>query len=758
MTILRRFAVLLVLFAPAVFSQTPETSNEARLTGVLTDPSGAGVGSVQVMATPENKTQGLIYKATSRADGEFVLELPPGRYRVEFVRSPFVTREFDLSFAAGEARKMDLRLELEKLSASVVVTAQAEPLPSVDSSAPVTSFTRLSIDQQKAVALPDLLLYAPAVSIGRTGPEGGQTSIFVGGGNSSYTKVLVDGTPVNEPGNAVDFSNFTLDNIDKVEVVRGAESALYGTDAVSGVIQVFSHRGTTRTPAMTVFGEGGGFATGRGGAQVSGLLGKFDYSAAGSYFETQGQGRNDRFINRALAGNFGWSLSDTNQLRLSIRNNTSDTGVPGQTLLLPPDTDAHTALHFFSANARWDFASGAHWHHQISGAESYNHEFFANPGQEFFIPNDPFCPQLSPATVPAVGCDFPGPPSRNQYNRAGFTALSSYLRPRAGITLGYQYEVENAMVAFLGIGHLRRNNQGGFLDARWSLHPRVNLSAGARAEANGNFGTRVVPRVGASLLVRSAAGFWGDTRLRAFYGQGIKEPRFDQSFGSDPCNPGNPSLRPEQSHTLNAGVEQKLGSDRAKLSLEYFQNRFYDIVSFTFCLPGGPCPVTPPPGCPTGFGTYFNTDLARARGTIATLEARPLRWLTALASYTYDDSRVLASPNAFDPALIRGNRLIRRPLDSGSLILNAAYRRMNFNLAGYFTGVRTDSDFLGLGLTRNPGYARFDVATNYDVGRGVSLYGRVTNLFDKQYQDALGYPALGRDFRLGMNYRFGGKE
>jgi len=98
----------------------------------------------------------------------------------------------------------------------------------------------------------------------------------------------VDGTPVNEPGNAVDFSNFTLDNIDKVEVVRGAESAIYGTDAVAGVVQVFTHRGTTRTPEVSVFGEGGTFGTGRGGAQVSGLLGNFDYSAGGSYFGTDG--------------------------------------------------------------------------------------------------------------------------------------------------------------------------------------------------------------------------------------------------------------------------------------------------------------------------------------------------------------------------------------------------------------------------------------------------------------------------------------
>ena len=97
-------------------------------------------------------------------------------------------------------------------------------------------------------------------------------------------------------------------------------------------------------------------------------------------------------------------------------------------------------------------------------------------------------------------------------------------------------------------------------------------------------------------------------------------------------------------------------------------------------------------------------------------------------------------------------------MNSGNLWLSASFRRFNFNLAGYFTGVRTDSDFDGLGITRNPGYARFDLATAYNLGRGISFHGRVTNLLDKQYQDAVGFPALGRDFRLGLNYRFTGRN
>jgi outer membrane cobalamin receptor len=126
--------------------------------------------------------------------------------------------------------------------------------------------------------------------------------------------------------------------------------------------------------------------------------------------------------------------------------------------------------------------------------------------------------------------------------------------------------------------------------------------------------------------------------------------------------------------------------------------------------------------------------------------------------YEYDDSLILASPNATDPSLVPGNRLARRPLHSGAITFTGNYRRFSALFSGYFTGERTDSDFLGLGLTRNPGYARFDLTGRYLFRRGFSVYGRAINLFDKKYQDALGYPALGRDLRIGVRYQFSGRN
>jgi outer membrane cobalamin receptor len=715
------FSAAFLILLPFVCPASAQTQASATLTGTLTDPRGAAIAGARIIAESIPST-GQPDRTISTEDGYFLLTLMPGRYRVTISRDSFERIEQEISMTAGETREQRIRMTLEPLSSKVVVTAETIPLDADSSPAPLTILTRQDIDRRGATSLPDLLATLPGFSLGRAGPVGGLTSLFLDGGNSNYTKVLVDGTPVNEPGGLIDFSSFTLDNVEKIEVVHGAESALYGSDAMTGVIQIFTHRGTTRLPEFTAFGEGGNFRTGRGGAALSGLLGRFDYSAAASDVETAGQGPNDAFRNRTLSGNFGWRFSDTARLSLGLRDNVSNAGTPGQTLLVPANLTDSIALHNFNASLHAEFVTGTHWHHQLRGTESFHRGLNYDP---FFSTFD-------------------------QYNRSSFVGQSTYSIKGFGITAGYEYEVENGFISFVGM-HMRRNNQAGFLDARWQPIARLTLNAGARAEDNANFGTRVVPRVGAAYALRIAQGVFGDTRLRASYGQGIVEPRFFQSFGTDPCFPGNPHLLPEQSRTVHAGVEQKLVSDRVRVTADYFDNRFRDIVSFGFLS-------TPPPGCPLsefnsfGAGTYFNTDLARARGGNLSVEARLARWLTAVGNYTYDPTRVLVAPNAYDAAEIPGNRLLRRPAHSGNLMLNVAFKRMNWNVSGYFTGRRTDSDFLGLGLTSNPGYARFDFAGSYNLARGVIFYARVVNLADKKYQDALGYPALGREFRIGMKY------
>jgi vitamin B12 transporter len=713
--------VLLFLFSAALpialFVVPPSIAQTqtARISGIVTDPQGSVISDAQVSAE-SIPPSGSPAKIVTSGDGRFGLTLPPGRYRVTIARDSFARTEQEISIAAGETRDLQVHLALEELSSKVVVTAQALPLDAESSPAPVTILTREQIDQRVATSLPELLATQPGFSMGRTGPEGGTASLFLDGGNSNYTKLLVDGVPANPPGGLIDFSNFTINNIDKIEIVHGAESALYGSDAMDGVIQIFTHRGTTRIPEFTAFADGGNFATGHGGADLSGLLERFDYSAGVSDLETDGQGPNDAFRNRTLSGNFGWRISDTARISLGLRDNDSQAGTPGQTLLQPANLTDTIALQDFEAGLHAEFATGPHWHHQLMGTELYFRELNFDP-------------------------TFP---SFYQYNRAGLAGESTYLVHALALTAGYEYEVENGFLSFIDM-HARRNNQSGFLDARWQPVARLTLNAGARVEDDSDFGTRVMPRVGASYALRTARGTFGDTRLHATYGQGIVEPRFDQSFGDDPCFPGNPALSPEQSRTIHAGVDQKLASDRVRLTADYFDNQFHNIISFI----NSPSTL----GCPFGMGTYFNTNLARARGANLSGEARITRWLSGSANYTYDSTRTLSAPTDpadLDPNYLPGSRLLRRPVNSGNVSLNANYWRMNWNISGYFTGQRFDYNFPGQII--DPGYALINLAATYRVARGFSIYGRIANLANKQYEEAYGFPSLGREFRIGVKY------
>jgi len=718
------FAVEVLLGIFLVGSANAQTTSTAKMTaaaisGTLTDPSGAAVVGASVTAQPLDAV-GASSATKSGGEGQFKLVLAPGRYRVDVEHPSFQRAEREFMVGENEAQTWDVRLQLERMSATVTVTATAQPIPVESSASPVTVITHEDIEDRQEIWLADMLQSGGGINIAREGPFGGITTLFLDGGNSQFTKVLIDGAPANQPGGDIDYEGIDLNNVDKIEIVHGASSALYGSDALDGVIQIFTHRGTTKTPVFQIQGEGGTFHTGDGGAQLSGLLGAFDYSGSATYFSTQGQGPNDYFRNTALSGAFGWKFSNTNQLRLSLRNDSNDGGEPGQTLLGILNPTNHFDQHDFFASLAWDFSTGDHWQHRLMATDSYLRQSIDDLDSGFS--------------------------EINRFYRTGFEEQTTYSFPHGGISLGYNYEVENGEPG--GPLHVRRNNQAGYSEVRYQFGRRMTATAGGRAEANSSFGTRAVPRTGLAYTARFGHDFWGATRLRTSYGLGIKEPTFIQSFEAGPCFPGNPNLRPERSTTFHAGVEQLLASDRLKVSVTYFHNDFHDIVSFSEDFNATPT-------CPFGTGTFFNTDKARAFGSNTSFESKVTSWLRIVGNYTYDDTKVLKAPNFFDPTLAPGNRLLHRPLHSANLIFNATVRHMNWNLAGSYVGRATDSDFIGLGITSNPSWVRWDLATILPLRHGLSATAKVENLFDRRYSDAVGFPALGLNYRIGLKYVWG---
>lgn len=726
---LRRFCCLIFEVLSSILVILPastQSQTSATIRGKITDPAGAVVAGAAIAAQALDSTAAIV-RTQSGPDGDYLLTLAPGRYRVTIERESFASVEQEFALASAETRTWDVRLELAMMSSSVVVTDTAMPTAAETAPDRVDIITADDIERSQQIWLTPLLASVPGISYSRLGPMGGSTTLFLDGGDSNYAKVLIDGVPVNvsEPGLSVDFSNFTVDDIDKVEVVHGATSALYGTDAMSGVVQLFTHRGTTPTPELVIEGDGGTFGTGHGSGRLSGLLGLFDYSVGTGYFSSGGQGEGDFYRDTTLSGNFGLKFSDTDSFRVTLRNSASDAGQPGQTLLasypfaLAPGQ--HSVLHDFSAGATWSLSFGDHWHNQLSGYDSR-------------FEDQDFLPSYDLTAI-------------NKFNRAGVEEQATYFFRNGGITAGYLFESETG-------GALGRHDQGGYLEVHEQIAKRLIVVGGGRVEANDSYGTRVVPRAGASYALRYGRGFWGATRLHASYGEGIKEPPL---FPAD-CTP---ILKPEQSTTVDAGIDQFFASDRARVSVTYFHNDFHDIVSFASPADMGLW------NCPAFFGSFYNTDKARAFGADSSIEVKAGRWLRIVGNYAYDNSKVLVSPNATDPALIPGNRLLKRPLNSANLIVNAHVRGINWNVAGYYVGRRADSDFLssivdgvcvGPCITSDPGYFRLDMAMIVPLRYGLSTIAHFENLLDRHYQDAVGYPALGYNYRVGIRYVWGGER
>jgi vitamin B12 transporter len=714
---IRAFLVL----AFALFFLLPfptQAQRSATITGVVTDTSGAAVPNATITVRPAGNSSAPPIFARSHDDGAFSMDLAPGTYRVTVTRKSFATTSQQFTVEAGKKVEWNVKLGLETQSASVIVSDSLTPEEASKTISQVDVVTAEDIDHLQQIALAPTLTTQPGATLARLGPYGGITSFFLDGGNSNFTKFLVDGVPMNQPGGAIDLSNLDVMNLDKIEIVHGASSALYGSDALSGVVQLFTHRGDTEIPVITAEGEGGTFGTGRGLLSISGILAhRFDYSASGTYFSTEGQGVYDQFKDTGLSGNFGYKINDANQLRLTVRSDDSYADQPGQTLLEPPAIGQNARLLNVFASVSWDSQISSNWQNHLIGTEAYNRGYYA-----------PYA-------------------DLEQYNRAGFEDQLTYLFHNGGATIGYMYEVENGWAD--GPPHLRRNNMAGYSEIHYNFTPRFNVVVGARAEDNAQFGTRVVPRVGGSYTLRYGNEEIGATRIRSSYGEGIKEPSFSQSFSEDPCFLGNPLLDPERSKTFSAGIEQLFASNRVRFTVDYFYNRFYDIVSFNF-------DPTVTPTCPFGSGDYYNTDKARASGANSSIEAKVTSWFTISGNYSYDNSRVLLAPNATDPSEIAGNRLFLRPLHSANLIFNARWRTTNWNLAGTYVGRRADSDFLGYGLTSVGSYVRWDFAAVAPIRYGFAVTTRVENLFDRKYEDAIGYPALGRSYLLGIRYTWGG--
>jgi outer membrane cobalamin receptor len=791
-----RSSALLVMSVSICVSAAAQSRGQLR--GLVVDAQAAPIRGARVVLLVNDRQ--AVRETFTNERGIFELDgLMPGDYAIA-VEADGLTQTGGaqpIKILAGREFRIAIPLTVSAVEDTIVVSATKTEARTDETPANAYVISANELARAQRVNLFDALRLSPGVTAAQVGRRGGVTSLFVRGGEPDYTKVLIDGAPVNDAGGSYDFADLTADNAARVELIRGSQSAVYGSDAMTGVLQFFTHRGSTSAPELEFAGEGGSFAFNRQFARVSGANGGFDYSAGFTHLRSDGRDRNDDYQNRIASTNLGYVFNARTQMRLTARSENSGLGAPGATAAFFPDPDERAKRRRVMTGARLDDQTTRRWRQSLSFAYSESDFLSFDPvAQDLTRPDTPPISQIDAVGVSSDRRDY----FNNHYRRRGLryqTDLAD-LAPLRGhfITAGLEYEEERTVLdsGFTGLSRVApmRTNAGAFIQDQFAYTSRMVINVGVRVENNRakvpqvlskalfdigsrpyddrvGFGTEVMPKVGALLLLRRAGlqSQKGPTRLRVNYGEGIKAPTMLEAFSQSNLLLGNPELRPERTRSFDIGIEQFFWKDRLRVEGVYFKNRFRDQIAFI----GDPTTSGGPVRLADGRMTNFiNNDRATARGFEFSVSTRPNRWLRFDGNYTLLNTNLDSASNVFDSAtgtLIPnpevGLPLYRRPRHSGSASVAFIGGRFDANLDGVFTGKRRDYDpaffsrFDAQGRPiYNGGYTKLDLAGSYRLSPLVSLFGRIENLLNQDYEEVLGYPAYRLNFSAGMRFRIGG--
>jgi vitamin B12 transporter len=788
-------------------------AEQGSLRGTVSDPLGALVAGAKV----ELLNGATVVKATTTdGAGNYAFDIPENaRYRVRAVAPTFQSTTSESVYVTKSTKAdVDITLATPTLTQQVSVTASATPTPIAQIGASVTVLTADDYRQYAEVQEP--LRQIPGLQVTQTGQLGGATGLSIRGGSTNANKVLIDDVPVNDIGGAVDFSNFATVGVQQIEVLREPNSALYGSDALAGVVSMTTTRGTTKLPLFTYAGDGGNFSTYHQEATASGVARQFDYYGAFGRLDSRNNLPNDAFHNATYVGNFGWDPNPTNDLRFTVRHLSVSGGQPNGILLYGiPDDAAQKAQNTYYSGA-WNNQATAKWHNEIRyGGLRLRSQFddFAPTG----IP-DGFGDFLgAPITISGgngysvtgqaifqFGGEYP-----NQFaaitNRDFVYAQTDYrINPHIVALGGFKYEAERGSTQFTGspANEISRGNYSYTLQISGDIHNRLYYNIGSGIENNGLFGVAGTPRASvAYYLARpSAAGWLSGTKLHASFGKGIKEPTVSEQGSSifdilSALPNGNQlitqfhieQIGPENSRTYDGGVDQELWNGRARVGLTYFHNEFTngieDVPPSGLLALGVPVADLPA----LQFGAFINSEAFRSQGVEFEMEYRINSRLFARGGYTYTDAVVQrsfssdqAGGESFNPAFnfanipigafspLVGSRPFRVAPHSGYFGLNYTRSKFYGSLTGTLVGRRDDSDFLfdsNFGPTMllpnrdlDGAYQRLDLSGAYQFTSKLTAYTNIQNLLSEHYAQTFGFPSLPFTFRSGIKITFGGES
>ena len=570
---------------------------------------------------------------------------------------------------------------------------------------------------------------------------------------------MVDGVPLNDPGGELHLEHLTSEGIERIEVVRGPQSALFGAEAAASVIQIFTKHGDPENtvPHGSVSYERGNFQTDRWIATLAGGFDRrLDYALSASGFHTVGEFQNQYDRDNTGTANIGYKLSNSTQLRAAFRVYDDHVGVPGQVAYGIDDPVPSEETRNQTVSLRLDDSRGSNFQQRFTFGfnklrDRYNDDepFGEQPVAALVrdvggpVPRVYFVTLLNPLMLPTPSQIPPGltlvtsdasfgpSDSLNLTERktAGYQGTLSY---RGGaLVFGYDYQNQSGSLSGTNAS---RNNNGFFANLQQSLGSRIYLSGGARVEHSSAFGTIGSGRGGASFLVFHEHGPLSSVFFRLSAGRGVTEPSLLENFAQSPYYHGNPTLRPEETTSFEAGLVAEWFGRRVRTEVAGFRNSFHNLIAFVG-------------------DSWQNVQASWARGVETSVQARVTRNILVNGAYMWLPTRITSSTSPESSTTGIGEELVHRPRNSGSVSLAITPRRWSFVMGGRFVGERQDADFT-FGITRNPGYQNVYASASYKATKHITPILRVDNLLNARYEEVLGYQALSRSIIGGVRLSF----
>jgi len=623
--------------------------------------------------------------------------------------------------------------EKEKVSTSsiqheIVVTATRLETPAKEIASSVTVITRERLEQSKKATVIEALQEVLGVSIVQNGPPGAAASVFLRGANSEHTLILMDGVELNDPispSRSFDLAHLTLDNIERIEILRGPQSTLYGSDALGGVVNIITKKGQGK-PKFSLSSVAGSYGTIITSAGINGSTERMQYSLGTSYFRSdgfsaasanyEGNEEKDGYRNLTIWGRLGFRLSDNLDVDLILRtlNTQIDIdnagGAQGDDPNNVQDYNAlfiKTQIRNLMLNNRWELKLGLSLvdydrQHENPTDEAHlldsDNGFFKSKLFKIDWQNNLFLHETNTFTL---GIDYQQEQGESEYNSDGIWGPFSSIFPsrRAHVT-------------------------GFYLQDQIRLANRFFATLGLRLDDHSQFGSSVTYRLAPAFFIEAT-----QTKFRATYGTAFKSPSLYQLYapGTFLGPIGNAELNPEKSIGWDIGVEQQLLGGKVLLAVTYFYNDYKDLINFDF-LQG-----------------YMNIGKAESKGTEILIRAHPFDDMSFKATYT----RTEAKDKDTDADLLR------RPKQKFSASLNYNFqKKLNINLTFIRIGEQDDMDFSAWPSSRLtlPGYSLLNAAVSFNFTSSFQIFCRLDNILNKEYEMIKGYGTPGFSVYGGVNF------